>query len=95
MGAVVGAALGWANAWGTQYTEAVAGFQVLTVHRVLGTTGAAAALICLALGFRTRRSGDEMTTALFRGVLLMTAVLVGAAGHFGAMLVFGLEYFTA
>lgn len=94
MSAVAGAALGWANAWGTQYSDAVAGFQVLTVHRVLGTAVALASVVCLAVAVRAQRSGDRSTVTLFRVALLMTAVLVGAAGHFGAMLVFGLDYFN-
>ncbi len=95
VGAVIGAPLGWANAWGAQYPETMAGVQVLTVHRILGTAGAAAALACLALGFRTHRASDRKTIVIFRGALVMTAILIGAAGHFGAMLVFGLDYFIA
>jgi uncharacterized membrane protein len=85
--AVVAAALGWVHA-------SFGGFgsgQTLWLHRWLGTAAGAsaiaAALACELDVLRSRR------TALFRGILFLSAALVGAAGHFGGMLVYGNDYF--
>lgn len=89
LGAVVAGVLGWIHA-------SLGGFgadtgQALMLHRWLGTGAAAGAILTAMAGewdaFRHRRS------LLFRGVLFASALLVGAAGHFGGMIVYGSDFF--
>jgi len=88
-GAVVAAILGWIHA-------SYGGFgadtgQAMMLHRWLGTIAAVGAIVTLALS-----EWDEIRkhrSLLFRGVLFASAAIVGAAGHFGGMLVYGNDYF--
>jgi uncharacterized membrane protein len=89
LGAVAAGALGWIHAsfggFGTDSSQA------LLLHRWLGTAAAAAAMVTALAGewdvFRHRRS------LFFRGVLFTSALLVGAAGHFGGLVVYGSDFF--
>ena len=88
-GAVVTAALGWLDAWG----GAGAGMPTaLGLHRWLGTAAAAWAVLTAVLSARDERRGAR--SGWFRVALLVGAVLVGATGHFGGVLVHGDDYFT-
>jgi len=91
LGAVVAATLGWIDA-------AHIGMEtdlkpVLLWHRWLGTAVAIGALITMALWYRTRsKAGSGLW--LYRIVLWMLAVMLGITGHLGALLVYGLDYFS-
>lgn len=85
-GAVAAAALGWLHAWG----GAGAGMPtVLGWHRWLGTATAVSAVFTAALATDRRRGVG------FRISLLVSAILVAATGHFGGVLVYGGDFFTA
>jgi uncharacterized membrane protein/mono/diheme cytochrome c family protein len=89
LGAIAAGVLGWIHAsFGGFGTDSG---QVLMLHRWLGTAAAAGAVVTALAGewdvFRNRRS------VLFRGVLFTSALLVGVAGHFGGMLVYGSDFF--
>lgn len=83
-GAVAAAALGWVFA-GTGHG---AGQSVtLSLHRWLGTSAAAWAVVTAAVSVREQRTG--VRTWWFRACLTAGAVLVAAAAHFGGVLVHG------
>ncbi len=86
VGAVASAALGWLHAWGGAGSGMPA---ALSWHRWLGTAAAGSAVLTAVLAGRDARRG------VFRAALLATAVLVAAAGHFGGVLVYGDDFFTA
>jgi uncharacterized membrane protein/YHS domain-containing protein len=91
LGACVAAALGWADAASDQFPGLEA---VLFWHRWLGTGTAIAALLTCALAKMARRGGaasDAWWT--YRLGLLLCSLGVGIAGHLGATLVYGLNYF--
>ncbi len=91
LGATVAAALGWLNAIGYETHATFAGIDVVRIHRWAGvsTAGFSLATLFIALRLVEWRAGFA-----FRLLLFVTAILVMAAGHFGAMLVFGIDYFT-
>jgi uncharacterized membrane protein len=87
--AVVAAVAGWVHAsYGPLGSDTG---QTLALHRWLGTAAGvgavATALACEWDVLQTRRS------SLFRAILFFSAALVGAAGHFGGMLVYGSDFF--
>jgi uncharacterized membrane protein len=91
LAALVAATFGWLDA-------AHIGFEpdlqpVLAWHRWLGTTVAFGSLITTILWFRAR---TNLSTCLwlYRITLWMLALLVGITGHLGALLVYGLDYFS-
>jgi uncharacterized membrane protein/mono/diheme cytochrome c family protein len=88
-GAVVAAALGWLDAWG----GAGAGQSALDLHRWLGTAAAGWALVTAGLSAWDERRG--VRSRWFRAALFLGALLVGATGHFGGVLVHGDDFFTA
>jgi hypothetical protein len=61
-------------------------------HRSLGLASAAAAATALWLGSRARARPARGRIAAYRAGLLAAAIFVGAAGHFGGMLVYGEGY---
>ena len=65
--------------------------QVLEWHRWLGTfaAGMALAAVVAAVGIRGQ---SRLALWSYRGVLLLAAALVAAAGHFGGVLVWGAEF---
>jgi uncharacterized membrane protein len=62
-------------------------------HRWLGTASAVLAVLTAVLAARDRRR--DARGVGFRPALLVTAVLVAATGHFGGVLVYGDDFFTA
>lgn len=85
----VGTALsGWAAAGNDAGTSATA--WVLTWHRWLGTgtavTAVGAALFSIGLTVESERS-------VYRWILYTVAAAVAVTGHFGGMLVYGVDYF--
>jgi uncharacterized membrane protein len=89
-GALAAAALGWmlaTNAAGDGLAT------TLGLHRWLGTATAGWAVPTAVLSVRDERRGAR--SRWFRVALLFAAVLVGGTGHFGGILVFGKDFFTA
>ena len=65
-----------------------------TTHRFLGITTGVFTLVTSYFGFRLLRDNRKDTLLIYRLLLLLTAILVGVTGHFGATLVFGPDYFN-
>ena len=88
-GAVAAGLLGWLHASYGGFGADSAG--VLFLHRWLGAAAAlgaiATAAVCEWNILRARRS------LLFRATLFTSAALVGAAGHFGGLMVYGNDFF--
>lgn len=82
-GAVVAASLGWAMAYDSAYFGDSE--DLLFWHRWLGTSTAASSLVVLAI----RKKLGRISLAW---ALMVLALLVGAAGHFGGSLVRGADY---
>jgi mono/diheme cytochrome c family protein/uncharacterized membrane protein len=89
-GAVTTAALGWLHAWGG---AGIGMPVVLGLHRWLGTATAGWAVFTVVLSARDERRG--VRSGWFRVALLMAALLVAATGHFGGVLVYGEDFFSA
>ncbi len=85
-GAVGGAAAAFS---GWTLAESVGGDEA-DLHRWLGVAASGIAIVALLSGVAARRS-TRMTT-IYRLTILLTAGLVGAAGHFGGSLVHGSGY---
>ena len=90
-GAVGAASLGWLNAMSANYDGDLA--QVLEYHRWLGTGTAALAVVAAVLGEVQRRRPVLVLRIGYRVALLLAGVSVGITGHFGGMLVYGVDYF--
>jgi len=89
--AVVTAALGWAAGLNANYPGNYE--NILTIHRWLGTTAAALAVICLIISELHWRRRDERLRTTYLAALTLVVLLVGVTGHFGATLIYGLEHF--
>lgn len=89
-GAVVAASLGWLAAKGAHYPGDLV--RVLFLHRWAGVSVAVLSLSAAALSYLQER-GPRYLLA-YRVALVLSAGLVGAAGHFGATLIYGTDYFT-
>jgi uncharacterized membrane protein/mono/diheme cytochrome c family protein len=88
-GAVAAAALGWLHAWAGNGAGAPA---VLGLHRWLGTATAVWAVGTVLLSEWDEWRGTR--SPWFRLSLLVGALLVGAAAHFGGVLVHGDDFLT-
>jgi uncharacterized membrane protein len=93
LGAVVAAILGWMDA-------AQMGFEpdlkpVLAWHRWLGTSVAIGALITAVLWFRAAGTTSKGSLWIYRAALGLLAVILCFTGHLGALLVYGLDYFSS
>src|SRR5262245_59574146 len=88
--AALAAVVGWSNAItaGHQGSDA----WVLSPHRWAGvaTAAAAAGAVLLAIVARARNTGRPF--AWYRLSVIVSAVLVGLAGHFGGSLIYGTDY---
>jgi uncharacterized membrane protein/mono/diheme cytochrome c family protein len=85
--AVITASLGWihaANGHGLGATE------ILSLHRWIGTTAAAWSVGTVLVSERDERRG--VRSLWFRVWLFLAALVVAAAGHFGGMLVHGVDF---
>jgi uncharacterized membrane protein len=88
-GAVAGAALGWLHARNGYGAEMP---QILEIHRWLGTATAVWALgTALVCEWDERRG---VRSHWFRCCLLVAALLAGASGHLGGVLVHGEDFFN-
>ncbi|NNF07053.1 MAG: hypothetical protein HKN21_09855 [Candidatus Eisenbacteria bacterium] len=88
---VLAALLGW-SAW-SQATYSGELLKTLEFHRWLGTTAAILSLVALVLSERHWRSPTLIRQKIAFISLAIVAGLVGVAGHFGGMLIFGMEYY--
>ncbi len=91
--AIVAAIFGWIDA-------AHIGFEpdlkpILALHRWLGTSVALESLITVGLWFKSVQTGLSGSIWIYRAALWSLAVSVGITGHLGALLVYGLDYFSS
>lgn len=63
------------------------------VHRIAGIATPVLAFLAAGLAAGVRRSGQIWELYLFRIVLVITAVAAAIAGHHGAELVYGVDFF--
>ncbi|CAN5384540.1 hypothetical protein BH09SUM1_BH09SUM1_03390 [soil metagenome] len=89
--AVLAASLGWLNA---AYGRWPGAEETLELHRKIGTICAIVAVIALALSEAAAAKGSRPLRITSRVFLYSAAVLVGLSGHFGAALIYGLDYFN-
>ena len=82
--------LGWMSA---QFANYPGMDWVVTTHRWLGTGTALLLLITVYLSESSHRPGKVHLRRAYRVCLYASALLVAIVGHFGAALVFGLDYF--
>jgi uncharacterized membrane protein/YHS domain-containing protein len=88
LSAVVAMVLGLLHGSASDYAGTLS--WVFWWHRALGIAVTVAAVVALfAVELRARRKG---TSRFATAALLVSAILVGAAGHFGGSLVYGWEY---
>lgn len=85
--ALAAAGAGWLNA---DFDHAESTGSTLFIHRWLGITAAAIALIALLLGRAAARPRPFLVP--YRLVLIISALLVTVVGHFGGMLTYGPDY---
>jgi len=90
LGAAVAIAFGFAAAADVDYPADYA--KALAIHRVLGIAALVLAAAALAVLRRLAPASQRMKTLIYRLLLLTAAGLVSAAGHYGGMLVHGLDY---
>lgn len=90
LGAAIAVPLGLAAASGTQYPADYA--TVLFRHKVLGFSTLTFTLVAAVLSERLHRKSSG--AGGYRMALLLAALLVGATGHLGGLLVFGLNPFS-
>ncbi|HED66682.1 MAG TPA: hypothetical protein ENJ09_14140 [Planctomycetes bacterium] len=92
LAAVAAALLGWADAieMAREYTGFSA--KLLLYHRWLGVTTAGVSLLTLWAGERVWRARGGRGKGLYRGLLLLTVLLVSVVGHLGASLIYGWEF---
>lgn len=89
LAAVVAAVLGWMLAWQVSYQgeDAV----LLEWHRWFGVATAVCGIGVLWCWWAYRK--ERVSFRVFTGSVVLTAVLVGATGHFGGSLIYGADYF--
>ena len=85
------ASLGWLNAMSANYDGDLA--KVLEYHRWLGTGTAGLAVVVALLSEVQRHRLAIVWRMAYRLGLLLAAAAVGLTGHFGGMLVYGVDYF--
>ena len=89
--AVVGTATGWLfGGW-----HLVDENWILTTHRWLGTTATVLSCAVLAISeWSCRRPNSAPARVYYRVVLFIVAILVGATGYFGGVLIYGLDHYA-
>ncbi len=94
LGAIIAAALGWADALGVE--DSYSGFPatLLGYHRWAGTLTAGVALLALIVCEHACKHDDPSWRRMHRGALFLAALLVTVTGHLGASLIFGWDYFV-
>ncbi len=89
LGAAVAIPLGLAAASGTRYPIAYSAIPEL--HKWMGLATLGVALVATAMARRTAKGGNPLP---YRLTLFTAALLVGATGHLGGLLVYGLNHFS-
>lgn len=90
-GAAAAATAGWFNA---AHEHAADASNTLLVHRWSGVSAAVAAGLALICALPAILSPKAIVLVPYRGFLLIAAILVGVAGHFGGSLTYGPGYWT-
>ncbi len=90
--AIAAAFLGLARASGPKFPSFLESYFLW--HRALGLVTAALTTVTAVTAFEWRHSGSRKLLIAFRILLAVTAVVIGIAGHLGAALVFGPNYFS-
>lgn len=91
-GAVMAAGQGWMAGEFAKYPGDLA--VVLFRHRWLGVSVAVLTVLTAGAGEMRERHQQRKWDYLFRIMLVLCAILVGLTGHFGATLIYGLDYFS-
>lgn len=94
IGAVVAAALGWADATGVGQSYSGFSAQLLSYHRWLGTTTAALAVCALLACERAHLASSRGRMLGYRVLVLLCIVSVAVTGHLGAALIYGWDYLS-
>ena len=94
LGALVAAPLGWADALSVEDDYVGLSARLLFFHRWGGTATALVAGLALFACERSRRSNADSWKRRYRALLFLCALLVAAAGHLGASLIYGWEYLS-
>lgn len=90
---IITVVLGWADgAFANHVGEYAA---VLDVHRWIGTGTGLFVIATWILGRSAAQQDNEHLTKFYRLLLFTSVILVMVTAHFGAALIYGLEYFTA
>jgi len=90
---IVTATLGWMDAAfqsGDAETK-----HLIFIHRWLGTSTAAVAVIALVLCIRAARDPKPGRRTLYLVVLFLAAALVAITGHFGGLISYGADYYSS
>ena len=91
--AVVAVALGLAAGSFVQYPGKLG--NVMTIHQWLGISTASISMLAVTFSLLYRRKYSELFfLRSYRIALAASAVLIGATGHFGALLIYGVEHFS-
>ncbi len=90
--AIVAALLGLARASGSKFPSFLESYFLW--HRALGLVTAVLTTVTAVTAFEWKHSGSRKLLVVFRILLVLTAVVVGIAGHLGATLVFGPNYYS-
>lgn len=95
LAACAAAGMGWLNAHFERGGLPDASTQLL-IHRWLGVSAAALAVVLAMAAMRVRRAEAPATAAgggrKFRVAVVMLALMVAVGGHFGGMMVYGSDY---
>lgn len=89
--AIPAAVAGFARAGSVEIEPALQ--STFAVHRIVGIATPVLAFLAAGLAAGVRRSGQIWELFLYRAVLLLAAVAAAIAGHHGAELVYGLDFF--
>jgi uncharacterized membrane protein len=92
-GAVVAAILGWQAGAHADFTGRAA--EMLDTHYWLGIGSAVGSVVALGLCVAERRESSPVLRRAYLTGLMGCGVVVGVAGHYGGMLVFGDDHLTS
>jgi uncharacterized membrane protein len=90
--AVAAVLLGLAAGSGAKYPGELADY--FSNHRILGIVTALMALVTAGAARISERHPTRVNRWLFRGLLLVSSLLVGVTAHLGATLVYGTHHFA-
>jgi uncharacterized membrane protein len=90
--AIVSAVMGWAHA--DYFVTAKSQIDTLFYHRWIGIAAAVAAVITLGLYYVAEKRRATEAVRTYQMATVVTAFLIGVAGHFGGTLTHGPDYFT-